>query len=327
MTIDERISRDLKEHLPDVDESGVWQHIESAMVTTRRRRKAIIAAASTVAVALAMVGMINTLSLDQSLPVAQREVPVGQMATIRQLVDAINARDAEAFIDAFSTEGYFNPHGDFFESSSLFGQQQPVGDVALVQAWMAIIEAWDLEADLLGCSPLMGTDDIGPGNWGWPRRGPGASLVRCDVATRWQSLSLELTEGWVYEFRGIELDNWGFVLLDLNPDQRTLPLGYDGLEAWEKWLAANDPLSAERYLNPRLRPSEANCADNSCKEWEAGLAPNDPELAARLGRLLWPAEKEWSIDGHRFMPGGLIPYDPALADEIEASIDEYLETS
>jgi hypothetical protein len=31
------------------------------------------------------------------------------------------------------------------------------------------------------------------------------------------------------------------------------------------------------------------------------------------------------IDGHRFSPSGLIPYDPALAGDIEASIREYLE--
>jgi hypothetical protein len=258
----------------------------------------------------------------------QIEVPFEQMATIRQLVDAINARDAEAFIDAFTTGGYFNPHGDFGESSSLFGQHQPVSQVSLVEAWMAIIDAWGLEADLQACSLLTEADEIGGlrGNWGWPRSGPSASLVLCDVAARWHTLSLELTEGWVYEFKGTQLDNWGFVLRDLNPNERTLPLGYDGLEAWEAWLEANDPLSADRYLNPRVRPSEAKCADDSCAQFEAALAPNDPELAARLGRLLWSAEKEWSIEGHEFAPGGLIPYDPSLANEIEASIHEYLET-
>jgi hypothetical protein len=190
---------------------------------------------------------------------------------------------------------------------------------------MSMIEAWGLKADLLACL-LTETDETNdlPGNWRWPQSDPGTSLVRCDVATRWHSLSLELTEGWVFEFRGTELGNWGFVLLDLNPDERTLPLGYDGLEAWEAWLEANDPVSADRYLNPRVRPSDVPC--DGCEEAEALLAPNDPELAVRLGRLLWPAEKEWSINGHKFTPGGLIPYDPNLADEIEASIHEYLET-
>jgi hypothetical protein len=332
MTIDERISHELKQHLPDVDESGVWEHIETASVAARRRRSGFIAAASVAAAAALVVGWIGLPNLDKSLlPLTSdlaRDVPIEQMATIRRLVDAVNGRDAEAFIDTFTTDGYFNPHGDFRGSSSLYGQQQPVSQVPLVEAWMSMIEAWGLEADLLACSLLTEPDAANglPGNWFWPRSGPGASVVRCDVATRWHSLSLELTEGWVFEFRGNELDNWGFVLLDLNPDERTLPLGYDGLEAWEAWLQANDPLSADRYLNPRVRPSDTNCADDSCGEWEASLAPNDHELAARLGRLLWPAEKEWSINGHKFKPGGLIPYDPALADEIEASIHEYLET-
>ena len=334
MTIDERVSHELKQHLPDVDEAGVWEHIDTASVAARRRRSALLAAASVAAAAALVVGWIGLTNLDGSLlPVpsdpAQGDVPFEQMATIRQLVDAVNARDAEAFADAFTTEGNFNPHGDFRESSSLFGLHQPVGQVPLVEAWMTIIDAWSLEADLLACSLLTEGEEIGglgeSGLWGGLPQ-PGASLVQCDVATRWHSLSLELTEGWVLEFRGTQLDYWGFVLLDLNPDDRTLPLGYDGLEAWEAWLGTNDPSSADRYLNPRVRPSDdPNCSDDSCGQWEARLAPNDPELAARLGRLLWPAEKEWSVDGHRFMPRGLIPYDPALADEIEVSIHEYLE--
>jgi hypothetical protein len=329
MTIDERIASELRRLTPQVDEHVAWDQIQKAAATRRRRRATVLVTVPVAALGLFLVGL---LLIGNDLPTAadaQGDVPVEQMATIRQLVDAINARDAEAFIDAFTNEGYFNPHGDFRESSSLFGQQQPVGQIPLVQAWMAIIHAWGLEADLLACSILTEADEIDGlrGNWGWPRSGPDASLVRCDVATRWHSLSLELTEGWVYEFRGTQLDNWGFVLLDLSPAERTLPLGYDGLEAWEAWLEANDPLSADRYLNPRVRPGEdPNCVDDSCAEWEAALAPNDPELAARLGRLLQAAEKRWSIDGHEFAPGGLIPYDPAVANEIEASIHEYLET-
>jgi len=299
--------------------------VDSVEESSRRGWLIGVAAALVVVIgAVVLFQMTGDSEVTSSDP-AQGDVPVEQMATIRRLVDAINARDAGAFIDAFTAEGYFNPHGDFRESSSGFGNHQPVSQVSLVEAWMAIIHAWGLEADLLACSILTEADEIDGqrGNWGWPRSGPGASLVRCDVATRWQSLSLELTEGWVYEFRGTQLDNWGFVLLDLNPDERTLPLGYDGLEAWEAWLEANEPLSADRYLNPRVRPSEVQC--DGCAEFEASLAPNDPELAARLGRLLWTAEKGWSIDGHEFFPGGLIPYDPAVANEIEASIHEYLE--
>jgi len=204
MTIDERISHDLKQHLPDVDESGVWEHIETASVTARRRRSGLMAAASVAAAAALVVGWIGLTNLDKSLlPVAsdpgQRDVPFEQMATIRQLVDAVNAREAETFIDAFTTEGYFNPHGDFRESSSLFGQQLPVSQVSLVEAWMAIIDAWGLEADLRACSLLTEGEEIGGlgknGLWGGLPQ-PGASLVQCDVATRWHSLSLELTEGW-----------------------------------------------------------------------------------------------------------------------------------
>jgi hypothetical protein len=52
--------------------------------------------------------------------------------------------------------------------------------------------------------------------------------------------------------------------------------------------------------------------------WEAWLEANHPDDAAR-----WLNE-DWTIDGQRFA-GEVIPYDPTYADEIEASIDDYLD--
>ena len=66
-----------------------------------------------------------------------------------------------------------------------------------------------------------------------------------------------------------------------------MPLGHPGLEAWEAWLTANHPEDAARWLNP--------------------------------------LEQSWVIDGYRFSPDERIPYDPAFADDIEASINDYLE--
>ena len=86
-------------------------------------------------------------------------------------------------------------------------------------------------------------------------------------------------------------------------------------------MAATDPQSAARYLNPRIIDRECS----GCQQWQDSLAPGDPERAARLGPLLSSAEKDWSIQGHDFAPYGLIPYDPAFADEIEGSIRDYLE--
>lgn len=182
---------------------------------------------------------------------------------------------------------------------------------------MAINEAWGLEAEITACSEDAEAEIV-------PYQvGKDAFVVRCEVVTRWHTLSLEIIEEWSYEIRGSQLSHWGFGLLDLNPLERTLPLGYDGLLAWEAWLAAKDPGSAARYLNPRI--SEPPDCDG-CSEWVASLAPGDPERAAQLAPLLWSAENDWSIQGHDFAPFGLIPYDPAFADEIEASIQEYLDS-
>jgi hypothetical protein len=239
------------------------------------------------------------------------EPKVDQVATIEQLVDAINSRNAEAFIAAFSREGAFDPRGDFQASSSLFGNTQPVAQEHLVATWMSIVDAWGLEADLRGC-----------GLWNEGDRSRGDSLVVCEVATSWLPLSMEVVEEWAFEFGNDDLLFWAYTFRNLDPASRSMPLGYEGLEEWEAWLEVNDPESAARYLNPRAWPP-SNC--DGCEEWQAGLAPGDPELAARLAPLLWSAEKDWQIDGYRFAPAGFIPYDPAFADEIAASIGDYLD--
>jgi hypothetical protein len=245
-------------------------------------------------------------------------VPFAQMTVIRQQVDAINARNTDAFIDTFIPEGVFAPGGDFRESSSLFGNSLPLVDDSLVEAWMAINRAWGFEAGIIACNE----DPDGEMTAGYGEGRGKLMVVDCEVATRWPGLSLEITQRWRYEFHGSGLGHWAFEVLDLDPPERKLSLGYDGLESWEAWLATTDPGSADRYLNPRSIVS--NC--DGCLEWQDSLAPGDPERATRLGRLLWSAENEWSIQGHDFTPYGLIPYDPAFADEIEASIEEYLDS-
>ena len=240
-----------------------------------------------------------------------------RMSVVRQQVDAINAGDDVAFIDAFIPAAVFTPGGDFEESSSLFGNSLPVADASLVGAWMTINRAWGFEAEIVACNEDPGA----PIHWGYGAGQGDPMIVNCEVVARWHGLSLEITQRWIYEFHGTGLGGWRFDLLDLNPRERELPLGYDGLDAWEAWLGATDPASAARYLNPRS--SRAVCGA-SCRDWMESLAPGDPERAARLAPLLGSAENTWSIQGHRYRPYGLIPYDPAFADEIEASILDYL---
>lgn len=247
------------------------------------------------------------------------EPTVDQMATIERLVDAINFRDVEEFIAAFSPEGEFDPRGDFRATSSLFGNTQPVAQEHLVAAWMSIVDAWGLDADLRGCG-LWNEGERWQGALGLPRSG-GDSLVVCEVTTGWVTLSMEVVEEWAFELRGDDVLFWAYTFRDLEPASRSMPLGYEGLEEWEAWLEANDPESAARYLNPQGWPR--NC--DGCEVWQTLLAPDDPELAARLAPLLTGAEKDWPIDGYRFLPAGFIPYDPALAEEIAASVREYLD--
>lgn len=245
-------------------------------------------------------------------------VSVERMAVVRRHVDAINARDAVSYIAAFRPEGVFAPGGDFRQSSALYGNSLPVADADLVAAWMAINRAWRFEAEIIACHEDPRAQIV----YGYGAGQGDPMVVNCEVAIRWHGLSMEITELWSYEFHGAGVGHWGFGLLDLNPPDRELSLGYDGLEAWEAWLEATDAMAAARYLNARI--SEPPDCDG-CPEWWEGQAPGDPERAARLAPLVWSAENDWSIQGHDFSPQGLIPYDPAFADEIEASIHDYLE--
>lgn len=112
-------------------------------------------------------------------------------------------------------------------------------------------------------------------------------------------------------------------ILDLNPPNRTLPLGYNGLEAWEEWLKANHPEAAARYLNPRPQGCQRLTWET---EEDEHICEESWDEAGRSAPLLFSgAERGWSINGHDFSPDGYIPYNPAYADEIQASIQDYLE--
>jgi hypothetical protein len=161
---------------------------------------------------------------------------------------------------------------------------------------MAINDVWGFEAEVISCS----TDppepvNVGPATDAW---------IDCEIASRWPKLSLEVTERWQFELRGERLVHWQPVPLAVDPPERELPLGLSGLEDWEAWLASNHPEDAARWLNPSA-------------EAAPGLSPQ--------ARAAVEARDTWVIDGLDFRPTRLVPYDPAFAKAIEASIDDYLE--
>ena len=256
--------------------------------------------------------MVDSIRVEAEPEAVDAQAPATHEAIVGRLVDAVNSRDADAFIDVFAPDGAFDPRGDFAASSSLFGRTQPVAQDAVVDAWMSIVDAWGLEADLTSCRPREPDGR-------YSDRADG--FLACEVRTRWHTLSMEITEEWRFELSGDELTRWTYRLVDLDPRSRRLPLGYDGLEAWEVWLERTDPDAAARHLNPR---TDEDC--DGCDEFAASLAPVDPEFAARLAPLWWGAANDWQVDGHRFWPAGVIPYDPKWADEIDASIQQYMDT-
>jgi hypothetical protein len=249
-----------------------------------------------------LLGSLGSLFIREGAELAQGD----PMATVNRMIDAVNARDADAFIDLFAPDGAFDPRGSFGSSAIIVSNSQAISEEPEVRAWMAIQHAWGFAADARSC-----TED------------PSERLhfasesdrwIECEVTARWPKLSLEITDRWRFELRDARLVYWEPVPLDLDPSERTLPLGYPGLEAWEAWLETNHAEDAARWLNPREHPSAA--------EFEGAA---DPEAEAARARLVFLTQRSWTIQRHQFSPAGLIPYDPAFADEIDASIHEYLE--
>ena len=297
--------------VPDLDFDGLLRRHHRAQI---RNRAAIVAT-----VALAVVIAVSLFPGEPSVeidPLEQgpdpAEIGVGPADTIRQVVDALNTADAQAFIDAFVPEGSFHARGQFGEGSSLFANHQKIADTELVEPWMRmLVGTWGLEAQVHRCADR---DDLEPGFHN------GGEVVTCEVRTRWPVLSMEITEQWEFEFVDDLLASYRWQPLDLDPPSRTLPLGFTGLEDWEAWLQANDSDAAARLLVAR-----DTCSDDCALQWVEDLSSDDPERAARMAPLVLPATRDWVVDGHGFTPAGLIPYDPELADEIEASIRDYLE--
>jgi hypothetical protein len=123
---------------------------------------------------------------------------------------------------------------------------------------MYAAEAWDLEAELRSCQ--LDTE----------------STVRCDVATRWHTLQVEMAEEWIFVVDSTRLTSLALVRVDPDPANRTLPLAYSDLESWESWLQETHPAQAATLLSGdnlfwnfyfRYHPSKSAAIGASTEEY------------------------------------------------------------
>jgi hypothetical protein len=259
-------------------------------------------------------------------------LPAEQTAVIARQVVALNSRDAEAFIEIFADDGAFNPRGTFASSYGLFSNTQPVANRSLVESFMAINEAWRFEAEVVACDQLSKSE--------YARRyglhyDTGDSFGHCAIKSRWPTLSLELGEWWGYEFKGTNILWWSQRVRDAAPADRTLPLGLEGLLQWESWLGRTNSDAAARLLNPRVFPVTVPCSSGPVfvGEGHTTTAPPEPPCTwssddVDVERITSDGngrgDRDWVVAGQNFAPSALIPYDPTVADEIRASIEEFL---
>jgi hypothetical protein len=226
--------------VPDPSFPATWQRRVSAGV--------VAAAVFAGAVALA-VGALGPN--DRDVPVGFGSVPIEQESTIRRVIEAAERGDVDGLAASFTRDGTLNAHAAW--------GAYPIREVA--PTWIENVDAWGLDVVVRSCAP------------------GGESSVRCDVHTRWRTLQMEMVERWDIAFEGRRMSSLVMVRSDLDPVDRTMPLGFHDLDSWESWLEDTHPAQARKLL------------------------PDDEEE-----RLFAP----------------FLRYDPTLADEIAASIDEYL---
>ena len=225
-----------------------------------RVRKALMGGAALAVVAIVAVTgalVLRSTAWTDAAPVppaGETRQEIEQMATIRQVVEAVQDSDEAALASLFTDDGSFNPYVDW--------GPYPVDGGEVIPTWMVNVEAWGLEPLIRSCNPHAG------------------SRIECDVRTRWHTLQMEMAERWTFLFEGRHIKSLVMTRSNPDPTDRSLPLGYSDLDSWESWLKETHPVKAAAFL----------------------------------------ADKE---ENRLFAM--LLRYDPTMAEEIRASIREYLE--
>jgi hypothetical protein len=124
------------------------------------------------------------------------------------------------------------------------------------------------------------------------------SRIECDVRTRWHTLQMEMAERWTFSFEGRHLESLVMTRSNPDPTDRLLPLGYSDLDSWESWLKETHPVKAAAL----------------------GLLPDEEE------RRSDDREDCPQVPDCSYLFAMLLRYDPTQAEEIGASIQEYLDS-
>lgn len=199
--------------------------------TPARMRKSwprLLGAAAALVVA---VGLVVPLTL----PVAGTEwngTPTEQRAAIEQVMKAVNGGDSAGFASAFGEGATFNAQAfmNLIDRDQVIPQQDP----ELVEAIIAVIEAWEGKTGLESCQPQS------------------ELLVRCPVRHLWHVAQVEPVADWVFAFDDEQISSAGIIQEDLDPADRTMPLSWLDLtgamtvtgsrDRWWAWVAENDPV-------------------------------------------------------------------------------------
>jgi hypothetical protein len=202
-----------------------------------------------IVIGLLLAGLVAALAIG-SWP----RLPTG----IGQVVDAINSKDLAALRSSFAAgANVVLPH---IRSDGL--QEEAASDWEVstehfLEAWMIHLDAWDMEAELRSC------------------QAEAESTFRCDVATRWHVMQVEIGEEWTFEIDGPQVTRLEMARVDPSPTNRTLPLGYADLASWESWLEETHPeqaarLSGDDLIWPfyfRYHPENAEAIGASIQEY------------------------------------------------------------
>jgi hypothetical protein len=236
---DDQVADLLRARTADPDLSLLDEILRSAAATPQTRpfleRPAWL---SSPKVIVAIIGLL--VALAASIAVGARLIapepdPLNRLPVARELVGAINARDADAVRSLLASDATVV----LMQIQSDGERESPDSDWSVtvpdfVGAWLGAADAWGLEAEVVSC------------------RAASASVVECEMVARWHTIQVEGLELWTFGFDGPEVVRLETARLDREPETRTLPLSHRDLQSWDAWLSETHPTEAGRLAGDQL---------------------------------------------------------------------------
>ena len=259
---DDQVAELLRARTADPDLTLLDEILRAAAATPQTRplleRSAWLSSPKVVVAIIALLVALAASIVVGARLIAPEPDLLNRLPVARELIGAINARDADAVRSLLASDATVV----LMQVQSDGDRQSPESDWSVtidgfVGAWLAAADVWDLEAEIVSC------------------REASASVVECEMVARWHTIQVEGLELWTFSFDGREVVRLETARLDREPETRTLRLSHRDLQSWDAWLRESHPTEAGRLEGDplfwnfyfRYHGSQADVIDRLIEEY------------------------------------------------------------